>query len=82
MESERKEKVDLLSEWEGKQDDLNELISQLEEDLADRNLQLSDYRRKVVYLDLTISLHFLLKLLIRFFSLYHTFRIPRYWRRN
>lgn len=43
---EREDKGSLKQDWEQKQDDLNELISQLEEQIAVKNLELSDPIRK------------------------------------
>ena len=47
MEEERREKETMQQEWERKQDDLNELISELEEQVAIKNLQIMDPVKQV-----------------------------------
>jgi len=47
LEQEREEAVRLKKEWEEKQDDLNELISELEEQIAVKNLQIFDPAKQV-----------------------------------
>ena len=47
VEEERREKETMQQEWERKQDDLNELISELEEQVAIKNLQILDPVKQV-----------------------------------